>query len=76
MLLLSRKSLQTLILGSNEGSNRQVKVTVLEIKNGKVKLGSEAPDDVRIHRCELVEPQETDARRAASPKLPGRTPTW
>ena len=55
MLVLSRKSKQTVVLGGADGSGRQVKVTVLEIKGGCVKLGFEAPGDIRIHRSEIQE---------------------
>lgn len=55
MLVLSRKTQQTVVLGGSEESERRVKVTVLSIKNGRVKLGFEGPSDIRIHRCEIMQ---------------------
>jgi carbon storage regulator CsrA len=50
MLVLSRKTQQSIIIGGN------IKVTVTEIKDGKVRLGFEAPPEVRIARAELGDP--------------------
>ncbi len=47
MLILSRKALEKIVIGDS------IVITVLEIKNGKVKLGIEAPTDVGIHRYEV-----------------------
>jgi len=35
-------------------------VTVIEIRDGKVKLGFEAPDDVPVHRVEVWEQMRAD----------------
>lgn len=47
MLVLSRKSSQEIMIGKN------VKVTVLQIKGNTVRLGIEAPREVRVVRGEL-----------------------
>lgn len=51
MLVLARKSGQRVIV--REGANRVV-ITVLGIQEGKVRLGIEAPDDVRVDREEVA----------------------
>ena len=52
MLILNRKPGQKIIIGS-------VILTVLETSNSRVRLGFEAPDDLRILRGELLE-KETE----------------
>ncbi len=47
MLVLTRKVLESIVIGDN------VTIKVLEIKGGKVRLGIEAPDGVEVHRHEV-----------------------
>jgi carbon storage regulator len=49
MLVLSRKPNQTVYVGD------EIKITVLGVRGGVVKLGIEAPGDVRILRGELTD---------------------
>jgi len=49
MLVLTRKADQTIAIGD------EIKVRILEIGNGYVKLGIDAPRDMPIHRAELYE---------------------
>jgi carbon storage regulator CsrA len=53
MLVLSRKSNETVIVGAADGIDRLVTVTVLEIGAGKVRLGFEASAAVPVHRGEV-----------------------
>jgi carbon storage regulator CsrA len=55
MLVLSRKKQESIVIGSTDGSRAFVEVTVLEIKNGVVKLGFNASPDVPIHRLEVCD---------------------
>ena len=55
MLVLSRKSQESVVVGGSGGFEQVLKVTVLEIGNGKVRLGFEAPADVPVHRSEVWE---------------------
>lgn len=57
MLCLSRKFGQDIHLGDT------VRITVLEICGDKVRLGIEAPKNVRIHRGEIYKSIERDLRR-------------
>jgi carbon storage regulator len=66
MLVLSRKPGEKLVIG--EG----ITVTVLEIVGRRVRLGVEAPDDVRVLRGELAFWLPTDAAEADQPTLAGR----
>jgi len=55
MLVLSRKSHETVVVGPVDGTDRLLTVTVLEIGAGKVRLGFEAPDAIPVHRGEVWE---------------------
>ncbi len=55
MLVLSRKSQESVVVGGAEGFAQLLKVTVLEIKGGKVRLGFEADADIPVHRFEVWE---------------------
>jgi carbon storage regulator CsrA len=55
MLVLSRKSQESVVVGGADGFRRLVRVTVLEIKGRSVRLGFEADSDVPVHRLELWE---------------------
>ncbi|HKI30658.1 MAG TPA: carbon storage regulator [Gemmataceae bacterium] len=55
MLVLTRKTQESVVVGGVDGFERVLKVTVLEIQGGKVRLGFEANDDVPIHRQEVWE---------------------
>ena len=55
MLVLSRKSEESVVIGGSDGLHRLVKVTVLGIRGANVKLGFEADADVPVHRSEVWE---------------------
>jgi carbon storage regulator len=55
MLVLSRKCQEVVVVGGADGLNVLLKVTVLGIENGKVRLGFEAAEDVPVHRAEVWE---------------------
>ena len=55
MLVLSRKTDETIVLGSN------IVLTVVAVQGNRVKIGIKAPNDVRILRGELPDfPSELD----------------
>jgi carbon storage regulator CsrA len=55
MLVLSRKNLESIVVTEQGGREPKLKVTVLESRNGSVRLGFEAHTDVLIHRWEVWE---------------------
>jgi carbon storage regulator len=55
MLVLTRKSNEAVVVGGAKRLNRLLKVTVIEVGKGKVRLGFEAADDVAVHRLEVWE---------------------
>jgi len=55
MLVFSRKSQESVIVGGDKPPERMLKVTVLGIKGARVTLGFEVNDDVPVHRWEVWE---------------------
>jgi carbon storage regulator CsrA len=55
MLVLSRKSMESVVVSGPGGFERMLKVTVLEIRNGSVRLGFEADSSIPVHRSEVWE---------------------
>ena len=55
MLVLSRRTEESVVVGGADGFHRILKVTVLEIKGGRVRLGFEVDADVPVHRSEVWE---------------------
>jgi carbon storage regulator len=53
MLVLSRKNHESVVVGDVGGFHQILKVTILDVKGGKVRLGFEAHADVPIHRSEV-----------------------
>jgi len=63
MLILTRKSGQTIVIGGG------VQVKVLEIRGKQVRIGIDAAPEVAVYRGELFESMQEENRRAAtSPK--------
>ncbi len=55
MLVLSRKPLQSIMIGSD------IKITVVKVERNQVRIGIEAPRELTVLRSELMRPAE-DAR--------------
>jgi carbon storage regulator CsrA len=55
MLVRSRKSRQSVVVGGSESFQRLLKVTVLGIHCTNVKLGFEVDPNVPVHRAEVWE---------------------
>lgn len=49
MLILTRKVGEKIIIGEN------IEITILEYNQGNIKIGIEAPKDVKVVRYELIE---------------------
>jgi carbon storage regulator len=59
MLILTRK------LGENIRIGDRIKIIILDVKGGQVKLGIDAPPNVAVHREEIYERIRDENRRAA-----------
>jgi carbon storage regulator CsrA len=55
MLVLSRKIQESVVVGGGGGFLGFLKVTVLGVTGGKVKLGFEADTDIPVQRLEIWE---------------------
>jgi carbon storage regulator len=69
MLVLTRK------LGENIRIGDAVKITVLEVRSGQVKLGIEAPPEVKVHREEIyarIQQEKKDAAQRPTGTDPGK----
>jgi carbon storage regulator CsrA len=73
MLVLSRKSRESVVVGGGGSFPGLLKVTVLEVTSGKVKLGFEVDAEIPVHRLEVWERMcangEIDSR-GAEPDAP------
>ncbi len=49
MLVLSRKKDEVITIGEN------VRITIVEVRGDKVRIGIEAPKDVAVHRQEVYD---------------------
>ena len=70
MLVLSRKTQESVMVGGPGGTEHLLKVTVLEIHGGYVRLGFEADAGVAIHRSEVWEQIHANGQ----PELPKSGP--
>lgn len=53
MLVLTRKKAESIVVFRSDGQDSGIRIVVLEISKGIVKLGIEAPPEVSIHRMEV-----------------------
>jgi len=58
MLVLSRKALQSVVIGED------IRITVVRVEGNQVRIGIEAPQNVRILRGELFEEAEANSADA------------
>lgn len=64
MLVLSRKSQESVVIGGTEAFARLLKITVLNITGGKVRLGFEIDADIPVHRKEVWDRIKTESTLA------------
>jgi carbon storage regulator len=74
MLILTRKSNESVVVGRAGSSDPMLTVKVLEIRGGKVRLGFAGDADIPIHRSEVWE-RICDDDRPESPTKASVMPT-
>ena len=65
MLVLSRRSQESVVVGGTSAVDRMLKVTVLEISGGRVRLGFDVPSDIPVHRMEVWERIQLNATKGS-----------
>lgn len=65
MLVLSRKRDETIVIGDN------IRVTIVDIRGDKCRVGVEAPTDVPVHRQEVYEAIQREKAKGREPLSPG-----
>jgi carbon storage regulator CsrA len=55
MLILSRRTQESVVIGEPGGLEEIIRITVLQVSNGKVKLGFEVDTRIPVHRAEVWE---------------------
>ena len=61
MLVLTRKTNEEIIIGDN------IRITIVEVAPGRVKIGVEAPKSVRVDRAEVHEKKKLEAAGSTPP---------
>ena len=64
MLVLSRKSDQSIVVGGFDPFERTIKITILGVKKGRVEIGIEADADVPVNRFEVWEQIHVEAKKS------------
>jgi carbon storage regulator CsrA len=70
MLVLTRRQQETVVVGRSDGRERTLRVTVLAIRGGAVRLGFEARSDCVIHRGEVWDRIRAGAGLDCEPESP------
>jgi carbon storage regulator len=74
MLILTRKSNESIVVAGSVGPGRTLKVTVLEVRGGEVRLGFDGPEQFTVHRLEVWERIRAGARPQRSFHRPRGAP--
>jgi len=72
MLVLSRKTEESVVVGGHERFEPMLKVTVLEVNGGRVRLGFEADEGIPVHRQEVWERIRASGREERPERLQRR----
>ncbi len=62
MLVLSRQKDESIMIGDG------IRITIVDVRGDKVRLGIEAPKEVKVFRAELYEEIQRQNREALQPK--------
>lgn len=63
MLVLSRQRDESIFIGDN------IKITIVDIRGDKVRLGIEAPTEIPVHRQEVYEAIQRETQRTTGTEI-------
>lgn len=62
MLILTRRTKEAIVIGDN----KEIKITVLNIRGGQVQFGIDAPKNVPVHREEVYDRIQSTTTKEAT----------
>lgn len=62
MLILTRKKGESIVIDDN------IEITIVELSDGRVKLGIDAPKTIEVHRSEVKQSIEEENKKSQSNK--------
>ena len=70
MLVLTRRLGQAIMIGDPNKPDEITEVTVVEVKGDQVRIGTDAPQDVKVHRKEIYDQIQQENRASAASVVP------
>ena len=55
MLVLTRRNKESVVVEGSDGLGSRLKITVLQVRGGEVRLGFDGPAQIAVHRLEVWE---------------------
>lgn len=65
MLILTRRTKEAIVIGDN----KEIKITVLNIRGGQVQFGIDAPKNVPVHREEVYDRIQSNTTKEAEVEI-------
>ena len=69
MLVLTRRAGQKIII-YNPKTDETIEVTITEVRGDQVRIGTAAPEDVKVHRKEIYDQIQQENRASAASAKP------
>ena len=66
MLVLTRRLNQAIMIGDPAKPDECIEVIVVEVRGDQVRIGTDAPKSVQVHRTEIWEQKQQENRAAAA----------
>ena len=75
MLVLTRKTDQSILIGDPNGGTEPIEVVVVEIRGDQVRLGIVAPRSVTVDRSEVAASKRAEGAKPLDQHKPPAVPT-
>ena len=66
MLVLTRKTDQSILIGDPNGGTDPIEIVVVEIRGDQIRLGVNAPRDVAVDRAEVAASKQQDGPKRSA----------